>query len=141
MKKTDIIITIAGVLLLGAGLLLLKRFPAAHGGLLALPYVCIGVGCGTFGQGMGRIVSRRALKNSPALQKQQEIEQRDERNAAISNRAKGKAYDRMVFVFGALMVCFALMDIALAAVLLLVCAYLFVVGCNIYYRMKYEKEM
>ena len=35
----------------------------------------------------------------------------------------------------------AVMQIELAAILLLVAAYLFIVGCSIYYRSKYEKEM
>ena len=70
-----------------------------------------------------------------------EIEQRDERNIAIADRAKGKAFDMMTFVFGALMLAFALMSVDLPAVLLLVFAYLFVHGYAIYYRCRYEKEM
>lgn len=127
--------------MIGVGFLLLKQSTEPHGIMLALPYVCIGIGCGTFGHSMGNIVSSRALKKNPALQKQIEIDKNDERNVAISNRAKGKAYDIMVFVFGALMISFALMGVELIAVLMLVCAYLFVVGCSIYYRGKYEKEM
>ena len=47
----------------------------------------------------------------------------------------------MVFVFGALMVAFALMGMDMVAVLLLVFAYLFVVGSAVYYRVKFEKEL
>ena len=47
----------------------------------------------------------------------------------------------MVFVFGALMVSFALMGIDMTAILLMVAVYLFVVGYGIFYRIKYEKEM
>jgi 4-hydroxybenzoate polyprenyltransferase len=47
----------------------------------------------------------------------------------------------MVFVFGALMISFALMNVDLAVVLLMVFAYLFVVGSHIYYRVKFEKEL
>lgn len=39
---------------------------------------------------------------------------------AIANKAKGKAFDVMTWVFGALMVSFALMGIDMVAVLLLV---------------------
>lgn len=142
MKRTsDYLIAAAGALLLGAGLVLLKQFAEPSGIMLALPYVCIGVGCGIFGHGMGNIVSRAAQKNNPALQKQVEIDKNDERNKAISDKAKGKSYDLMVFVFGALMVSFALMGVDTVAVIMLVCAYLFVVGCGVYYRIKYEKEM
>ena len=47
----------------------------------------------------------------------------------------------MTFVFGALMVSFALMGVDLAAVLLLVAAYLFVEGSAVWYRVRFEKEM
>ena len=133
------IAALLGVALAAAGPYLLRSgVPAA---LRALPYVCIGVGCGLFGHGMGELVARRALKSSPDAEKQLEIERNDERNVAIANRAKGRAFDQMTFLFGALMVTFALMEVDLAAVLLLVAAYLFVHGSAIYYRCKYEREM
>ncbi len=70
-----------------------------------------------------------------------EINENDERNIAIANRAKAKAYDMMVFVFGALMLSYALMDTDMVASLMLVFAYLFVIGYGIFYRVKYDKEM
>ncbi|HYF75143.1 MAG TPA: hypothetical protein VD757_01040, partial [Candidatus Nitrosocosmicus sp.] len=75
------------------------------------------------------------------IEKQLEIDRHDERNIAIGNRAKAKAYDMMIYVFGALLLAFALMDVDMTALLLLVFAYLFVVGYGIYYRIKYDKEM
>lgn len=75
------------------------------------------------------------------IQKKLEIEKNDERNIAIANRAKGKAFDMMTFVYGALMVSFALMGIDMVAVLLLVFAYLFVHGFALYYRFRFDKEM
>ena len=134
-------LTVFGLLLTGTGLFLIKFLSAAQGMPPALPYICIGVGCGAFGQGMGGIISRRALKNSPETQKQIEIAQKDERNLAISHRAKAKAYDMMLFVLGALMLSFALMGVDLMVVLLLVFCYLFIVGYGVYCRVKFEKEM
>ena len=143
MKKNilDWIAVAAGILLAGAGAVLLKTMSEAQGFLLVLPYVCIGLGCGIFGHGGGNLLARRAMKNSPDLQKQIEIDKNDERNVAIANRAKAKAYDIMLFVFGALMVSFALMGVELYAILLLVFAYLFIVGCSIYYQCRFDKEM
>ena len=136
------LLTALGILLAGLGFFLLKEVFLPETGLFrALPYVCIGLGCGAFGHGLGDILSRQALKSDPSLAKRIQVEQEDERNIALSNRAKGKAFDLMLYVFGALLVCFALMEIDLAALLLLVAAYLFVVGSSIYYRLKYEKEM
>lgn len=131
----------AGLLLLGAGLFWTKTLSDPQGILRVLPYVFIGIGCGGFGHGMGDILGVRALKNSPDIARQIEIDRMDERNVAIGNRAKAKAYDMMIFVFGALMVSFALMQVDLKVILLFVVAYLFVVGCGLYYRFKYEKEM
>lgn len=89
----------------------------------------------------GNAISRKVLKNSPDIARQKEIEKNDERNVMIASRAKAKAFDLMTFVFGALMLSFALMEVDLAAVVLLVAAYLFVVGYSIYCRFKFEKEM
>ena len=47
----------------------------------------------------------------------------------------------MTFVFGALMIAFALTGVDLPALLLLVFAYLFVHVSVIYYRAKLDKEM
>lgn len=132
---------IFGVLLLAIGLYLIKMSDDPQGIMRALPYVCIGVGSGLFGHGMGNIVSERAIQGDPDLKKKLEVEKKDERNVAIANRAKGKAYDMMTFVYGALMVSFALMGVDMIAVLLLVFAYLLVHGFALYYRFRYEKEM
>lgn len=137
----NIVLTVLGVLLVAGGLFMLRGAAGSQGVLLTLSYLCIGLGCGMFGHGMGELLSRSVVKRNPALQKQIEIEQRDERNTAISNRAKARAYDMMIYVFGALMISFSLMGVELRAILLLVFAYLFVVGWGVYYRCRFEKEM
>lgn len=140
-KSFNYLIAVVGLLLLATGLTLLKVIVNPQGILLVVPYICIGLGCGAFGHGVGDIVNNRVVKNNPQLQKQMEIDKNDERNIAIANQAKAKAYDIMLYVFGALMVAFALMSVDMVAVLLLVAAYLFVVGFSIYYLNKYHKEM
>lgn len=132
---------ILGLCLLAIALFLLKTITDPQGVMLALPYVCIGVGCGLFGQGMGNLISQRALRNDPELKKKLDIEQKDERNIAIMNQAKGKAFDAMTFVFSALMLCFALMGVDMIPLLLLVFAYLLVHVLALYYRFQLEKEM
>lgn len=143
MKKYGLQTTlgILGLVLLALGLYLVKTSNATEGILLTLPYVCVGIGSGLFGQGMGGVIERSVLRKHPEIIKQKEIEVKDERNQEISNRAKAKAYDVMVFVFGALMLSLALMNVDLVVVLLMVFAYLFVVGSGIYYRVKLEKEL
>ena len=142
MKKAfDYIVAISGLLLLGVGLALLKLIANPQGVMLTLPYICIEVGCGMFGHGLGNVVSNRVAKNNPELKKQIEIDKNDERNVAVSNQAKAKAYDMMLYIFGALMIAFALMGVGVAAVLMLVFAYLLVVGFFIYYLNKFNNEM
>ncbi len=140
-KTSDYVAVVIGVALLFTGLYLWKSIVHPQGVSFPVPYICIGLGCGLFGHGMGGAISRKAAEKHPELQKEIEISLNDERNIAISNQAKAKAYDMMIFVFGALMVCFAIMNIDLTAILLLVAAYLFVVGYGIFYRCKYDREM
>ena len=135
------IAVLSGILLAGAGLFLLRCTPEFQGILQILPYLCIGVGCGCFGHGAGELLSRRALKNDPTLQKQLEIQKNDERNIALASRAKAKAYDMGIYLYGALLVAFALMDVSLPLLLLLDDCYLFLEGYCRYYRFRFEKEM
>jgi Flp pilus assembly protein TadB len=106
-----------------------------------LPYICFGLGCAILGHGIGEIIVRHAMNNNPAAAKQLEIDKKDERNLAIANRAKAKAYDMMSFMFGALILSIALMGIDILLVFLMVFTYLFILVYNSYYRFKYNKEM
>lgn len=142
MKKArEYVMIIAGIVLLAIGLVLLKAVEEPQGILLTLPYICVGIGSGCFGCGMGNLINKKTLEKHPELRKQKEIEEKDERNVAVANAAKAKAYDVMQFMFGALMVSFALMNVELKVILLMVATYLFAVGCGIYYRIKYDKKM
>lgn len=143
MKKNTVLActTIIGIALLVIGLVLIKIIETPQGIMLSLPYICIGIGCGIFGHGMGSIISNKTMKNNPDVAKKIEIEEHDERNIAISNRAKAKTYDMMLFVFSALLIAFALMGGKITGILLLVLSYLFMIGYFIYYLNKFQKEM
>lgn len=134
-------LSVFGFILLGLGLYLSKTIIEAEGIMRALPYVCIGLGCGILGHGIGEIISYKALKSSPDIRKQINIEKLDERNILITSRAKAKAYDMMVFIFGALMLTFALMEVDMIAILLLVFAYLFIIAYGLYYRYKLNEKL
>ncbi|MBB3108791.1 hypothetical protein FHS18_000819 [Paenibacillus phyllosphaerae] len=134
-------ITAVGVILLVGGLYFLKTVEDPQGMLRVLPAICFGLGCGIFGHGMGEIIVRSAKKRNPSAAKQLEIDLKDERNVAIANRAKAKAYDMTVFLYGAFLIGISLMKVDLTLLLLLVCFYLFIIGYNTYYRYKYFKEM
>ena len=94
----DNLITAVGIILLVAGLILIKILNNPQGILHAIPYILVGLGSVIFGHGMGNLVTRRITRNHPAVQKQMEIDRKDERNIMIRNAAKSKAYDVMTFV-------------------------------------------
>ena len=138
MKKQVwyILLAVAGIALMIAGVVWLRA-----GVENVVPYLCIGVGAGIFGHGTGAWLQYRALKDAPEARRRIEIETNDERNVAMNNRAKAKAYDAMIYIFSALMLVFALMEIDFVAVLLLVVGYLAVCGIYVYYRVRYDREM
>ncbi|WKY44395.1 DUF6442 family protein [Eubacteriaceae bacterium ES2] len=138
LKYSTIVI---GGILMAIGLWLSDFLINPQGIMVALPYVCVGLGCGIFGHGMGNLISDRAVKGHPEVQKQFAIDKNDERNVQIANCAKAKAFDMMTFVNGALLVSFALMGVDMIVILVMVFAYLFVHGYGVYYRFKYDKEM
>lgn len=138
-KAGNWLVMLLGLALLIAGVAVLRGDLA--GALRVLPYLCVGVGCGLFGYGAGELIRRRAIASDPETARQLEIEQKDERNRALADGSKARAFDLMTYLFGALMLCFALMQVDLAALLLLVFAYLFVEGYAIYCRLRLEKEM
>ena len=142
MKKSAVYaLTVGGLILIAAGFILLKATDISESAMAAVPYICIGLGCGSFGHGAGELISRGTLRNHPEEARKIEIETNDERNMAIANRAKGKAYDAMLFIFGVLMISLSLMDIPMYVILMIVFAYLCVAGIFVYWQRKYGKEM
>ena len=87
-KRNALLLTAAGLLLIAAGLLLLRTSNFSTDNLPALPYLLIGVGCGVFGHGAGAGISQHALKNTPEIQKQIEIDQQDEQIGRASCRER-----------------------------------------------------
>ena len=142
MKKIkNYIVSLAGLAILGAGLFLIKAVSEPEGILKTLPFLCIGIGCGIFGYGVSNVFTQLAVRNRPDMAEQMEINAQDERNVAIGSRAKAKGFDMMTYVFGALMLAFALMNASVGILIPMVIAYLLVEGCALYYRFKFEKEM
>lgn len=136
-----IVFAIIGFVILGTGLVLIKLLPDAGGILKTLPYICVGLGSGLLGGNLGTAIKNHVALKNPQIAKQVEIEEKDERNRAISDRAKAKAYDLMIYTYSAVLLAFALMGVELYVVLTLVAVYLFIVSANAYYLNKYHREM
>lgn len=136
-----LVYSLIGFIIMAVGAILAKLTRDTLGIMQTLPYIFIGIGAGVFGQNLGTAFNIRAMKKDPQFAKQKEIDEKDERNIAIRNKSKAKAYDLMVMAFGALMMAFALMDVDWAVVVAIVIVYLFIVFSNIYFISKYNKEM
>lgn len=138
-KPVRVILLILGLGLLVAGAIVMKMDLLE--GMKALPGVMIGVGAGLFGHSSGSLIQERVLKGSPEEARRIQIEQTDERNIAISNQAKGRAFDVMGYVYAALMLALVLMGADFMVILLMVVAYLIPYGVLIYELTRLHKEM
>ncbi|HLV10084.1 MAG TPA: hypothetical protein VKY40_07745 [Halanaerobiales bacterium] len=134
-----LVLTIAGLALLVTGLVSVRYNWLST--WVALPYIMIGVGCGLFGYNGGEYLERMVIKRYPDEAKKIKIEQNDERNIVIAEKAKSKAYDAMVYIYGTVLLVLALMTVDLIIILLLVTAYLLVCGLAVYYTNKFHKTM
>ncbi len=142
MKRAkNIWLSVLGFALIAAGIYLIRTVPDPQGILRALPFLLVGFGCGIFGHGLGELLAKRSTESDPETARRMEIDQTDERNVMIGNMAKAKGYDMMTYVFGALMVSFAVMGASWTVIIPMVIGYLFVHGYAIYFRVKFDKEM
>ncbi len=134
-----VVLLAAGIALFAAGLYTLKQDFAGYTEIL--PYLAIGIGAGLFGHSVGILANIWTAGKYPEEAKRIEIEEKDERNTAIADKAKSKAFSMTLYIFGALLITFALMGTDLVIILTLVLAYLFVTAVMVYYLWKYQKEM
>ena len=128
-------------MIFAVGVVLLLLLQDEEGILKTLPYLCVGVGSGIFGGNLGTVLKFKKMLKSPRAAKLMEIEQGDERNQAISNRAKARVYNLMIYVYAAIILAFALMQVDIYVTLTLVTIYIFFIFAYVYYFNKYNKEM
>lgn len=136
-----VFLAIIGFIIFCVGLALIKLSQDAEGILKTLPYICVGIGAGILGGNLGTAFKNKAMLKNPQAARQMEIEQKDERNQAISNKAKARVYDLMIFVYAAIILAFALMQVDIYVTLTLVAIYLVFIFTNVYYFNKYNKQM
>ena len=101
----------------------------------------IGIGAGVFGLSLAQIIVITVTEKNPDYKRKMKIEENDERNIAINNRAKAKGFNAMGYILSILMLVFVLVNADLSIILLLVFAYLLIYGVFIFYLNKYSKEM
>ncbi len=139
--KKHILLSVLGLLLMASGLIVVKSFPELQPMIKVIPFLCFGIGAGIFGENLGSAVNTYIFLKNPLEAKKFEIEEKDERNTIIKNKAKAKAYDLMLMMYGALMLSFALLGVDLYLVVTLAVMYLIINMSNMYYLLKFQKEM
>lgn len=137
--RLNIWLVVLGVALFAAGGFGMKL--GWFGEIRTLPGILIGVGAGVFGLNLGVILQAKIVESDPAAARRIEIEQRDERNQAINNIAKSRAFDAMVYIYPTAMLVCVLINVDVAAILILVAAYLLVHGFMLYEMVKLTREM
>lgn len=66
-KNLSLIISFIGIVSIAGGLLLIKTLENPNEFILTLSYICIGVGCGVFGHGMGNFVAIKTVQNNAEI--------------------------------------------------------------------------
>lgn len=146
MGKNNTVLKNIFFALLGLALVVLGIIGHRHGAntekaVDAMYYLLIGMGCGVFGHFTGNIIGYFSTKDNEALRRQIEIEKNDERNIAIAEKAKSKAYDLMIYLFAAMLIMFSLMGVDKLQIVIIVAVYLSIQLYGLYWRATFEKEM
>jgi hypothetical protein len=113
--RTYIIGCAGGAVALIVGIVLAISSAAA-----VLPWVLIGLGCGAFFGGLGGVIASRMAKKNAEFARTMEIELADERNNAISNKAKAGAHDFFMWAMWAVLIFLAAAQVQLWITLTLV---------------------
>ncbi len=130
-----------GIGLMIAGILMDKNSETSNQVLATIPYLLIGLGCGIFGHFMGNIMKYFSTRNNEELERQIEIEKKDERNILIAEKSKAKAYDLMVYLFAGMLIMFSLMRVDKLQILIIVAIYLSLQVYVLYWKSKLEGQM
>ncbi|WMJ89240.1 hypothetical protein [Anaerocolumna sp. MB42-C2] len=139
MKKNHvtrcIFLILLGVIVLAVGIFVISE------NLKTISGLCIGIGAGFISMNVANLIIILYYKKHPDLKKQSEIESKDERTVAITNKAKAKAFDITVRALIIIPFLLILADSPLWMTLASVALYSFGFGAQIYFTIRYSKEM
>lgn len=103
--------------------------------------VLFGVGAGLLGMSISGLYMKHLESKNPGLEKQNEIEYRDERNTMIRNRAKAEAGDITQWLIIAISYITIIISAPLWVTLAVVAVFLAYNIIALYLMNKYQKEM
>ncbi len=130
-----VLLIVLGALLIVSSGLLIHLLPITVTG------VGFGIGAGLCGMSIANLIIQLYYRRHPAQKKLSDIEAQDERNIAITYKAKAKAFDftlKLLMVFPFLIILTAL---PLWMIFTTIAIYLFGFGVQIFYMIRYNKEM
>ncbi len=107
----------------------------------AISGVLIGIGAGLVGLSASYLIMKYMEHKNPELERQTRIDQNDERNALIRNRAKAKAGDITQWFIMALCYITILISAPVWLSLTVAGVFLFYNLLSMYLTLKYQKEM
>ena len=99
-----------GVISFAVGILLRYILPETDGVLKSLPHILSGFGAGIMAVGVVFIFRKRAIERNPEKAKEYEINEKDERNIQINEKASYVAWYVTLFTLAALSLAFLIMD-------------------------------
>lgn len=139
--RTAYILLILGLILVIVSVICFYFFGSERFAYTVVSYSIFGGGFGLLGDGIGRLNAARLEKKDPERMRLINIEKNDERNIAIDEKARAKAYTLSIYLFSAVLVILAIMRVELKALLIILCADLIVMIYSLYIRLKLYKEM
>lgn len=130
-----IIYILLGVIVLAVGIFVIRD------NLKSVAGFCIGIGAGLIGMNVASLIMNLYYKKHPAIKKQSDIESKDERTVAITNKAKAKAFDIMIKILIFIPFLMILIDLPLWMILAAIALYILGFCLQTYLTIRYSKEM
>jgi hypothetical protein len=121
-----------GIIIFVVGLLLKFLIPASDGALQALPFVLTGFGAGIIGVGVVNIFRKRMIDNNPQKAKQYDINEKDERNIRIREKAGYATWYTTLFVLSAISLTFAVLDYKVASFISIGALFIHIISLFLY---------
>ena len=139
MTKKAVVYT--GLVILGLAMVLVSIFVFGDAEPRAVFGMMIGVGAGLFGMSVSGLAGIRYEKTHPDMVRQSRIEQKDERNVTIRDKAKARSGDIVQWLIIAMAYVMILIDAPLWVTLAQVLVFLAYRVLGIFYAHRYQKEM
>ena len=129
-----------GIIIFVVGLLLKFFVTASEGVLSTLPFVLSGFGAGSIGVGVVNIINKRMLDNNPQKAKQYEINENDERNIRLREKAGYATWYTTLLMLAAITMTFLILDYKVACFVLLGALFIHIISLFVYINI-YNKKI